>query len=71
MANLTAKKALQHVSFGAFICFMADLVALEAEFCVAVKGIMRILATQNAVEPTSFVRALFRQMSKFFAMTTL
>ena len=71
MADLTATEAFHGVGLGALICLMADLVALEAEFGVAVEGVVGVFAAQNAVGPTPIIWALFRHVAELPAVPTL
>lgn len=71
MADLTTQEALHDVGLIALIGLMANLVALEAEFGVAVEGVMGVLAAQDAVGTAAFIRALFRHVAELLAVAAL
>lgn len=71
MAYLAAQETLHDVGLGAFVRLMANFVALEAELGVALERVVGVLATQNAVGPTTLVGALLRHVAELLAVATL
>ena len=55
--------ALHNVALSAVVSHMAPLVALKAEFLIAVKGIVSVLPAQNAIQSFPFIRAFLSPVS--------
>lgn len=71
VAYLAAEEALGDIFLGAFAGFVPDTVALEAELGVAVEGVVRVRATQDAVEAGAFVGTLAGHVAELFAVAAL
>ena len=71
VAYLAAEEALGDIFLGAFAGFVPDTVALEAELGVAVEGVVRVGATQDAVEAGAFVGTLAGHVAELFAVAAL
>lgn len=50
---------------------MTDLIALKTKFLVALKRVMSVFPTQNAVQSCSFVRAIKSEVPELLAIATL
>ena len=56
---------------GAFAGFVADTVAFEAEFGVAVEGVVGVGAAEDAVEAGALVGTLTGHVAELFAVAAL
>lgn len=68
MANLSTEEALHDVCLLAFIRFVTDLVALEAELLIAVKRVMGVLAAKNAVHAFPLIRTFSCKVPELLAV---
>lgn len=71
VAHLATSEAFHDVLLGTLAGFVTHLVAFEAEFGVALMGLVRVAAAQNAVEPTALIGTLFRHVAKLLTIATL
>ena len=71
MAYLTASQAFHDMGLYALIRLMANLVALETEFGVALKWVMGAFAAEDAVRTGPLIRALFSHVAELLAITAL
>ena len=71
MPCLSATQAFDHVLACAFTSLVSYLIALEAQFGVAVETFVLIRATQNAVHSLSLVRTFPHHMAKLATSAAL
>lgn len=71
VTDLATHQTLDDVLFLALAGFVAYLVAFETKFLVAFERIVRVLATENAVQSTALVRTLTSHMPKLLAIPAL
>ena len=71
MANLTTSEALDDIRRLAIACLMTHLIALEAQFCRAIRRFVALIATQNASLLLPFIWALSGHMTELFAPNAL
>jgi hypothetical protein len=68
---MVALLASDDVGLSTLSSLMANLVAFEAHFLVAVEGLMGIFSAEDAGQPLCLVRALLRHVAKLLAVMTL
>ena len=71
MTYMVALLASDDVGLSTLSSLMANLVAFEAHFLVAVEGLMGIFSAEDAGQPLCLVRALLRHVAKLLAVMTL
>ena len=71
VSNMAASSTLFNVHCLTISRLMTHLVTFEAEFSIAVKAIMSVLAAQNATQSLAFIWTFPRHVPKFFTISTL
>ena len=71
MAHHVTFGALTHILLGAGSGYMPNLVAFEAEFFLAGKGVVVVLATEDAAEACILLGTVPGHMAKFLTVATL
>jgi len=71
VSDLATTRTLHDVCLCALVRLVAHLVALEAEFSVALKRVVGVLATENAVGPAALVGTLSRHVTELLAVAAL
>ena len=71
MANLATTEAFDYILLSALAGFVAHFIAFETEFGIAIKRVVSVLATQDAVESATLVGTLLRHVPEFLAVATL
>ena len=71
MPNLATLLAFHNVCLRALVGLVTDFVTLEAKLGVAVKAVVLVASTENAVRPAALVRTFSRHVTELLAVSAL